>query len=79
MKDAPNYVLTNMIGLAHTSHEILEDGDVLIFPVVLIILKALRYITITLQDYIIHLLHGGYYTTFMTVRLMPACNTHPHA
>ena len=36
MKDAPNYVPTNMIGLAHTSREILEDGDVPIFLVVLI-------------------------------------------
>ena len=32
----------NMIGFAQTSREILEDRDTLIFPVVLIILKALR-------------------------------------
>ena len=36
VKDTPNYVLMNMIGLAHTSSKILEDGDVPIFPVVLI-------------------------------------------
>ena len=35
MKDAPNNVLMNMIGLAHTSLEILEDGVVPIFPVVI--------------------------------------------
>ena len=31
-----------MIGLAQTSHEILEEGDVPIFPVILITPKALR-------------------------------------
>ena len=36
VKDDPNHVPTNMIGLAQTSREILEDGDVSIFPVVLI-------------------------------------------
>ena len=36
VKDAPNNVPTNMIGLAHTSCEILKDGDVPIFLVVLI-------------------------------------------
>ena len=35
-KDAPNHVPMNMIGLAHTSREILKDGDVPIFLVVLI-------------------------------------------
>ena len=35
VKDAPNYVPMNMIGLAQTSCEILEDGYVQIFPVVL--------------------------------------------
>ena len=34
-KDAPNHVLMNMIGLAKTSREILEDCDAPIFPVVL--------------------------------------------
>ena len=42
MKDAPNYVMLNMIGLAHTSREIIEDIDVLIFPVILITPKYLR-------------------------------------
>ena len=36
MKDTPNHVPMNMIGLAKTSHEILEDDDVPILPVVLI-------------------------------------------
>ena len=35
VKDSTNHVMMNMIGLAHTSREILEDGDVPIFPVVL--------------------------------------------
>ena len=35
MKDSPNHVTMNMIGLAYTSDEILEDGDVPIFLVVL--------------------------------------------
>ena len=36
VKDAPNHVPMNMIGLAQTSREIPEDGDIPIFPVVLI-------------------------------------------
>ena len=35
VKDAPNHVPMNMIGLAQTSREILKDGDIPIFPVVL--------------------------------------------
>ena len=35
VEEAPNHVSMNMIGLAQTSREILEDGDVPIFPVVL--------------------------------------------
>ena len=35
VKDAPNHVPMNMIGLVQTSRKILEDGDVPIFPVVL--------------------------------------------
>ena len=42
MKDAPNHVPMNMIGFDQTSREILEDGDVLIFPVVLITLYYLQ-------------------------------------
>ena len=34
VKDAPNHVLMNMIGLSQTSLKILEDGDVPIFPLV---------------------------------------------
>ena len=34
-KEAPNHVSMNMIGLAQTSREIPEEGDVPIFPVVL--------------------------------------------
>ena len=36
VKDDPNHVPTNMIGLAQTSREILDDGDIPIFPVALI-------------------------------------------
>ena len=36
MKDAPNHVPMNMIGFDQTSREILEDGDVPVFLVVLI-------------------------------------------
>ena len=35
VKDAPNHVPMNMIVLSQTSREILEDGDVPIFLVVL--------------------------------------------
>ena len=35
VKYAPNYIMMNMIGLAQTSREILENGDVPIFPLVL--------------------------------------------
>ena len=41
-KDSPNHVQMNMIGLAQISHEILEDGDVPIFPVVLSIPDTLH-------------------------------------
>ena len=36
VKDAPNHVLMNIIGLSHTSRKILKYSDVPIFPVVLI-------------------------------------------
>ena len=36
VKDAPNHVPMNMIGLAHISRKILEDGDVPTSPLVLI-------------------------------------------
>ena len=36
VKDAPNNILMNMICSSQTSHEILKDGDILIFLVVLI-------------------------------------------
>ena len=42
-KDAPNHVPIKMIGLSHTSSEILEDGDVPIFLVVLITLTCKVY------------------------------------
>ena len=59
MKDAPNHIPMNMIGSAQTSRKILKDGDVPIFPVVLITLKALQYTTTPNQDHIIHLLRRG--------------------
>ena len=36
VKDSPDHVPMNIIGLSQTSREILEDGDVPILPVVLI-------------------------------------------
>ena len=36
VKDSPNNIPMNMIGLAQTSHEILKEVDVPIFRVVLI-------------------------------------------
>ena len=58
-KDDPNHIPMNMIGLAHTSYEILEDGDLPILPVILITPKDLRYITFPLWDHITHLVRGG--------------------
>ena len=42
VKDAPNHGPMNIIGLAHTTHKILEYGDVPIFPVVLITPDSLK-------------------------------------
>ena len=42
VKGYPNHIQMDIIVLAQTSCEILEDSDILIFPVVLINLKALR-------------------------------------
>ena len=42
VKDTPNNILMNMVGLDQNSREILEDGDILIFPVVLSTPKALQ-------------------------------------
>ena len=33
VKDTPNYVLMNMIGLPQTSRKIFKDGDIPILPV----------------------------------------------
>ena len=57
MKDAPNNIPINIIGLAQTSCEILDDGDILILLVVLITPNPCG-ITAPNQDHIIHLLHG---------------------
>ena len=59
VKYAPNHIMINTIGSAQTSREILEDGDVSIFPVVLITPNALQYTTAPNWDHIIHLLNGG--------------------
>ena len=71
-KDAPNHVPMNMIGLAQTSHEITEDGDVPIFLVVLINQNALQYTTAPLWDHIIYPPRRGYYNIYTTVHSMPA-------
>ena len=46
-KEAPNHIPMNMIGLAQTSCKILEEGDILIFPVVLVTPKDLRHSVLT--------------------------------
>ena len=51
VKDTPNHVPMNMIGLAQTSREILEDGDVPIFPVVLITPDFLQLTVIVSVSY----------------------------
>ena len=43
LKDASNHVPMNMISLAQTSREILEDGDIPIFLMVLITLTRKVY------------------------------------
>ena len=43
VKDSPNHVLMNMIGLAHNSYKIFEDSDVEISPVVLSTPDSLHY------------------------------------
>ena len=48
VKYAPNNVHMNMIGLAHTSREILEDGDISIFPVVI---STMDYLQSSLNHY----------------------------
>ena len=40
VKDDPYHIPMNIIDLAQTSREITEDGDILIFPVVLITPKS---------------------------------------
>ena len=42
VKDAPNYITMNVVGLAQTSPKIIDDGDIIIFPVVLITPKDLH-------------------------------------
>ena len=70
LKDDPNHILMNIIGLSHTSPEILKDGDILILPVVLITPKALRPIFQTNNRCQLgshyHLLQGGQYNLYMT-------------
>ena len=41
VKDAPNHILMNIIGYTQTSRKILEEGDILKSPVVLITQKSL--------------------------------------
>ena len=43
VKDDPNHIPMNIIGSSHTSRKILEEGDIILFPVVLITPKSLRY------------------------------------
>ena len=48
VKDTPNHVTVNMIGLAQTSHKIFKNGDVPIFPVVLNTPYPLQYSVLTI-------------------------------
>ena len=48
MKDAPNHVLMKIIGLDHTSHEIIEDGDV---PILLVVLSTPYSLQSSLNHY----------------------------
>ena len=43
VKDAPNHIPINMIGLAHTSREIFKEGDVPILTVFVSHLDSLQY------------------------------------
>ena len=72
VKYSPNHVTMNMIGSSQTSCEIIKDGDVPIFLVVLITQNALQYTTAPLWDHIIYPLRRGYYNIYMTVHSMPA-------
>ena len=47
-KDPTNHVPMNMIGLAQTSQEILKDGDV---PIFLVVLSTLDYLHSSLNYY----------------------------
>ena len=70
MKDAPNHVTVNMIGLAQTSHKILEDGDISISPVVLITLYYLQVtVIVPVSHYLLsvqRLIQYVYELTFST-------------
>ena len=45
VKDAPNHIFQNMIGSAQTSRKILKDGEISIFPVILITLTCMVLMT----------------------------------
>ena len=42
VKDYPNHIPTDMIGLAQTSREIIDDSDIPILPVVLFTLDSVK-------------------------------------
>ena len=42
VKDAPDHISMNMIGLSQTSSKILKDSDILIFPVIVITTKSFQ-------------------------------------
>ena len=44
-KDAPNNIIENMLGSAQTSRKIIKDGDIPIFPVVLLTLTHMVLMT----------------------------------
>ena len=63
LKDAPNHIRMIMVGLAQISRDILKDGDIIIFPLILITPKSLRPsikpITAPDRYHILHLMHWG--------------------
>ena len=72
VKDAPNHVPMNIIGLDHTSCEIPKDSDVPIFPVVLITPDPLH---LTVIVPVSHYTPSAWrlINMYTTVRLVPEC------
>ena len=70
VKEAPNHVPMNMIGLTQTSPKILEDGDIPIFQVVIITPDSLQ---LTLHHHCDHtgILLSTFCKEFNTICILP--------